>query len=55
MQYNNIKKLFLEESVSKDLEECKYNIINIEKTILENEKAKKKYKKIDDIWLKRIY
>ena len=49
MQYNNIKKLFLEESVSKDLEECKYNIIKIDKTILENEKAKKKDEKIDEI------
>ena len=30
MQYNNIKKLFLQENVSKNLEICKYNIIIID-------------------------
>lgn len=29
MKYNNIKKLFMEETVSKHLEDCKYNIIKI--------------------------
>ena len=30
MQYNNIKKLFLQENVSKNLENCKYDIILID-------------------------
>jgi len=30
MQYNNIKKLFLQENVSRNLENCKYNIITID-------------------------
>ena len=29
MQYNNIKKLFLQENVSKNIENCKYSIIEI--------------------------
>lgn len=51
MQYNNIKKLFLEESVSKHLEECKYNIIKIEKTKYDNEKAKEKDTRYEEIWV----
>ena len=39
MQYNNIKKLFLQEDVSKHLEECKYDIIKINQKNFNEKKA----------------
>ena len=49
MQYNNIKKLFIEESVSKHLEECKYNIIKIDKKRFDTEKIKQKDTNYEEI------
>ena len=49
MQYNNIKKLFIEESVSKNLEECKYNIVKIDKEKLDSEIIKQKDTRIEEI------
>ena len=40
MQYNNIKKLFLQENVSKNLENCKYNIITLDSKKLDQIKTK---------------
>ena len=40
MQYNNIKKLFLQENVSRNLENCKYNIIIIDSKNLDQIKRK---------------
>ena len=40
MQYNNIKKLFLQENVSRNLENCKYNIIIIDSKKLDQIKRK---------------
>ena len=37
MKYNNIKKLFMQESVTKHLEECKYNIVKINLKSYESE------------------
>ena len=42
MKYDNIKKLFIEESVSKHLEECKYNIIKIDQKKFDSEKINQK-------------
>ena len=48
MQYNNIKKLFLQENVSKNLEESKYNIVKFDKNkYLELIEEKKELKKED--------
>ena len=49
MQYNNIKKLFIEESVSKNLEECKYNIVKINKGKFDSEIIKQKDARIEEI------
>ena len=46
MQYNNIKKLFLQENVSKNLENCKYNIISINLNKFKEEKSKLEEQKI---------
>ena len=49
MQYNNIKKLFIEDSVSKHLEECKYNIIKIDNKKFDTEKINKKDTRYEEI------
>jgi hypothetical protein len=49
MQYNNIKKLFIEESVSKHLEECKYNIIKIDNKKFDTEKINQKDTRYEEI------
>lgn len=49
MQYNNINKLFLQDNVTKSLEECKYNIIKIDIKKFDTEINNKKKTKLEEI------
>ena len=51
MQYNNIKKLFLQENVSKNLETCQYNIITIDSKKLDQIKGNRT-SRYEDIFIK---
>jgi hypothetical protein len=50
MQYNNIKKLFLQENVTKSLEESKYNIIKIDNKEYNNLITNEKELKYEEIF-----
>jgi len=49
MQYNNINKLFLQDNVTKSLEECKYNIIKIDIKKFDTEINNQKLTKLEEI------
>ena len=53
MRYDNIKKLFMQETVSKHLEECKYNIVKIDiKKYLSALPEQRENIKLDEVFIK---